>query len=230
VGEIALSLLDNAVWNSLTGHQAKFAAGTGDVRRYAPGFSPILGFADQSAPDFSSLAAICRPGESFYTDGWSGPVPEDWTLEAESTMFKMVWEGQVPEDAEAPGAVELGPEHAEAALELALLTNPGPFGIRTIELGDYFGYFEGSRLIAMAGERMWAGPFREISGVCTHPDYQGRGLARKLMAKLIKREVERGEIPFLHVMSANALARGLYKRMGFYDYLESPVRVIRRTR
>ena len=36
-------------------------------------------------------------------------------------------------------------------------------------------------LVAMAGERMQAGPWREISGVCTDPGHQGRGLARDEM-------------------------------------------------
>ena len=89
-------------------------------------------------------------------------------------------------------------------LALALLTKPGPFGPRTIELGEYFGYFDdGDRLIAMAGERMAAAGLHEISGVCTHPEHQGRGLARRLMLKLIRRQLLRGETPFLHVMRAN---------------------------
>ena len=80
----------------------------------------------------------------------------------------------------------------------------------------------------MAGERMHAGSLREISGVCTHPGFQGRGLARRLMMKLIRRQRLRGETPFLHVMSGNAGARALYERMGFRLYRESVVRVISR--
>ena len=34
----------------------------------------------------------------------------------------------------------------------------------------------------MAGERMWIGDHREVSAVCTHPEAQGRGYARALMA------------------------------------------------
>ena len=44
------------------------------------------------------------------------------------------------------------------------------------------------------------------SGVCTHPQYQRRGLARRLMLKLICRQCARAEAPFLHVMSKNAAA------------------------
>jgi len=197
------------------------------VRRYAPGFSPILGFEDSASPDFGLLAAYCSPGESFYTDAWSGPAPDGWTIEAETTMFKMIWDAEWPTDEEPSGALELRPEYAQAALDLAILTNPGPFGIRTMELGDYFGVFDGSRLIAMAGERMWADSLREVSGVCTHPDFKGRGLGRKLVAKLVRNQLARNQVPFLHVMSGKESARALYKRMGFRDSLESVVRVVR---
>jgi predicted GNAT family acetyltransferase len=70
--------------------------------------------------------------------------------------------------------------------------------------------------------------YTEISGVCTHPDYQGKGLARKLMTKLIRQQMLRNERPFLHVMSSNAGAHGLYLKMGFADYREVAVRVVSR--
>ncbi len=224
-----VSILDNIVWNSLSGPHNIYAEGTGAARRYARGFSPIIGFQDRNNPDFDSLASVCSVGETFYTDGWTGIAPDGWQIELETTMFKMVWAGPMPAVNEAPDAVPLGAEHSAEALELALLTNPGPFGLRTIELGDYYGYFEGPQLISMTGERFFAGKYREVSGVCTHPDFQGRGLAKKLMLKVIRQEMLRGEIPFLHVISSNLLARGLYERMGFENYLESIVRMISRT-
>jgi GNAT superfamily N-acetyltransferase len=223
-----MQLLDNIVWHTLTGPQARFSAGGDEARRYARGFSPIIGFADQARPNFAALSPVCEPGEHFYTDGWSGIAPSGWRIEVEATMFKMIWEAAAPADDAAPDAVPLGPEHAAQALALAELTRPGPFGLRTIELGEYFGVFDGERLIAMAGERMHAGALREISGVCTHPDHQGRGLARRLMLKLIRRQMQRDETPFLHVMSSNVGARQLYERMGFRNYRESVVRVVSR--
>jgi ribosomal protein S18 acetylase RimI-like enzyme len=221
-----LHLLDNIVWHSLTGLQAKFAEGGGDARRYARGFSPIVGFADSQAPDFAALRPYCDSGEHFYCDGWSGRVPAGWKLDAETTMYKMVWDAPAPAADEAPDATRLRDEHAPQALELALLTRPGPFGPRTPELGEYFGYFEGDRLIAMAGERMAAESLREVSGVCTHPDHRARGHARRLVLKLVHRQMARGQTPFLHVMRDNAAARELYERMGFRVYRESMVRVI----
>ena len=219
-------LLDNIIWNSLTGPHARFAAGVGDARRYARGFSPIVGFRDPERPDLLALAPFCEPDEHFYCDIWSGPVPGNCRVEKEASMLKMIWEGPMPGYDAAPDAILLSGEHAQQALDLAVLTNPGPFGIRTIELGEYFGYFEGPRLMAMAGERMAAGSLREVSGVCTHPQFQGRGLAKRLTSKLVRRQLQRGETPFLHVMTDNAVARALYERMGFRSYRETVVRVI----
>lgn len=219
-------ILDNVAWHALIGPQRRYSTGTDDARRYAPGFSPIVAFADAQRPNFDALRPFCEPGEHFYCDGWSGAAPSDWQIDAESTMFKMVWEAAIPAREETLATVRLGPEHAAQALELATLTRPGPFGPRTLELGDYFGCFEGPRLIAMAGERMFAGAFREVSGVCTHPDFQGRGLARRLMHKVIRRQMQRNEVPFLHVMRDNSGACSLYERMGFRVYREAVVRVM----
>ncbi|MES2070554.1 MAG: GNAT family N-acetyltransferase [Pseudomonadota bacterium] len=221
-----VQFLDHIFWHSLTGPHAQYASGAGGARRYARGFSPILGFVDVQHPDFAALEPYCEAGEQFYCDSWTGAAPAGWRIDAESRMFRMVWNAAVPAADAAPDAIQLGPEHAAQALELATLCRPGPFGPRTIELGDYFGYFDGQRLVAMAGERMRAAGLREISGVCTHPDYQGRGYARRLVAKLVRRQMERNETPFLHVMRDNDAAHQLYLRMGFYDYLESVVRVV----
>jgi len=224
-----LALLDNIMWNCLSGPHARFATGAGAVRRYAPGFSPIVGCAEPQHPDFATLANYCAVGDSFYIDHWSGTAPEGWRIDKEAAMFKMVWDVPTPEDDAAPDAVLLSPADAPQAMELARLTNPGPFGIRTPELGEYFGYFDGGRLIALAGERMCAGDLHEVSGICTHPDFQGRGYAKKLTLKLVRRQLLRGKRPFLHVMGHNTAARALYEKMGFRNYRETVVRVVART-
>lgn len=219
-------LLDNITWFTLTGPHAVYASGSKNARRYAAGFSPIVAFADPARPDFAALAACCQPDEQLYCPDWNGEAPAGWRIDFEKPLFRMIWEEAMPETDEFADAIRLGPQHAEQALELAQLTNPGPFGPRTIELGDYFGWFEHGRLAAMAGERMYAGSLREVSGICTHPDFRGRGLARRLTLKLIRREMQRGETPFLHVMGDNPSARRLYHKMGFRDYCETTLRVI----
>ena len=221
-------LLDNIIWFTLTGPHALYASGAMDARRYAPGFSPMVGFANPARPDFTALAACCEPDEQLYCAQWKGEAPTGWCIHVDTSLFRMVWEGAIPETDEFPDAIKLGPQHAAQALELAQLTNPGPFGLRTIELGEYFGWFEDGRLAAMAGERMHAGTLREVSGICTHPDYRGRGLASRLTLKLIRRQMQRGETPFLHVVGDNLTAYRLYQQMGFRNYCESTARVISR--
>jgi ribosomal protein S18 acetylase RimI-like enzyme len=223
-----MGILDDIFWKALTGPQAQFASGTGPARRYTRGFSPILGFEDREHPDFAALEPYCEPGERFYVDTWSGPAPTGWTIVVDKTMKRMVWTGGLPDEDPALETRPLVAADAQQALDLALLTNPGPFGLRTIELGEYFGVFDGERLVAMAGERLHAGPYREVSGVCTHPDFQGRGLARRLSSKIVRLQMQRGQLPFLHVVSSNENAHALYERMGFRDYRETVVRVVER--
>lgn len=141
----------------------------------------------------------------------------------------MVWDGPaiVPTD-EAADAVRLSVADTDQAMQLAALTRPGPFGPHTIEMGEYFGCFVAGRLVAMTGERVHAPGLREVSGVCTHPEFQGRGLARRLVAKVVGRQLGRGETPVLHVMSANTAAVGLYESLGFRVWREGPVRVVTR--
>jgi GNAT superfamily N-acetyltransferase len=223
-----IELLHNIVWHALVGAHARFAAGSGGARRYQRGVTDLVGFADAAAPDFAALRACCEAGERFYCLGWTGPVPAGWAVEREARIVKMVWDADTPPSAtDAPQPSSLTARHHAQAMALAELTQPGPFGRRTLELGDYIGAFEGDALIAMAGERMQAERLREISAVCTHPRHQGRGLARSLMLHLIRNQLGRGETPFLHVMAHNQPALGLYRKMGFRVFAESSVRIVR---
>lgn len=220
-----MHILDNVFWHALTGEQARFSSGSDRARRYAPGFSPLLAFPDLDQPDFSALSPYCEPGERFYIGGWTGTAPPGWRIEVETMMCQMVWDAPSPQASRAPARL-LGPADRAAMHELAVLTNPGPFGPRTPELGDYWGVVDGERLVAMTGERAHAGPWREVSGVCTHPEQRGRGWARELVALVVRSQLERGQQPFLHVMKANEGARALYRSMGFAQRSEQAVRVI----
>ena len=225
---MTLHLLDNIPWHALVGPHAEYSSGTNEARRYAPGFSPIIGFANVQDPNFAALAEFCAPGEPFYCGGLSGSVPRGWRIDAETRANQMVWGATPPSEDAALAAVKLGPRHVPQILQLVAVTEPGPFAERTIELGEYYGVFEDQRLIAMAGERMTAGNLREISGVCTHPAFQGRGLASRLVKALIRLQLQRNEMPFLHVMQDNGRARRIYESMGFRHHQEVVLQVITR--
>ena len=220
-------LLTNPTWHTLTGPHAAHAIGHAGARRYAPGFAPLIAFADPQRPDFDALRPHTNPGEALYCDGWGGVVPAGWRVESEIELDRMLWQGGPAPLENLTGLVRLGPEHREAVLTLAASTHPGPFGERFTELGEFLGCFEQGRLIAMAGERLQCGPFREICSVATAPEHQGRGLARRLTALLIQHQLARGETPLLHVRRGNDVASGLYERMGFAGVLTVPGRFIR---
>lgn len=99
--------------------------------------------------------------------------------------------------------------------ELTQIAFPAFFRERTGDLGLYLGIYEGDRLVAMAGERLALTGLQEISGVCTHPDFAGRGHARRLTRALLSRHRQRGIRSFLHVSEGNVAARRLYESMGF---------------
>ncbi len=63
---MGLENLDNILWRALSGSHAHLATGTDRIRRYAKGYSPLLGFRDPPNPDFAALAPFCEPGERFY--------------------------------------------------------------------------------------------------------------------------------------------------------------------
>jgi len=220
--------LDNIVWHCLTGLHARFASGTATIRRFARGFSPIIGFADFARPDLDVLAPYCDAGEHFYCIAWPGPVASGWALTADAPGLQLVWDAPTPPADDASAAVRLQARDVPAMQALVALTQPGPFAARTIELGEYYGVFDDGRLVAMAGERMGVGAFREISGVCTHPGFQGRGHARRLIEKLVRLQLARGQTPFLHVMADNHNAHRLYQRMGFRLRSQMMLRVIER--
>ena len=111
--------------------------------------------------------------------------------------------------------VDLNISHVDEMLALVELTKPGPFFRRTPELGTYLGIREAGQLVAMAGERLRPLGHTEISAVCTHPEYRGRGYASSLVSALVQKIIGRGETPFLHVRTENAEAIRVYEKLGF---------------
>lgn len=126
----------------------------------------------------------------------------------------MVWNGSAPPPAKH--AIEdLNLTDVAEMLGLVELTQPGPFLRRTPELGTYLGIRERGQLVAMAGERIRPLGYTEISAVCTHPEYRGRGYASSLVSALIQKITKRDEIPFLHVRTENVGAISVYEKLGF---------------
>jgi ribosomal protein S18 acetylase RimI-like enzyme len=213
--------LDNPIWQALTTSQAHLAKTGKMARRFPNDVTSLGGFPTPVQDAYESLAAILDDvnATGLFFDSPQHP-PAGWTVIAGAPLLQMVHEnGRTTVACTSESApreiLELTGADAREMLTLAQLTKPGPFGLRTRELGTYLGIRNEGRLIAMAGERLRVPGFTEISAVCTHPDHLGRGHAAALMTTLIERIESRGEMPFLHVREDNARAIALYERLGF---------------
>jgi predicted GNAT family acetyltransferase len=82
-------------------------------------------------------------------------------------------------------------------------------------MGNYYGIFEKGKLAAIAGERLKPDGFTEVSAICTHPDFQGKGYASRLTEHVARQIQEEGHTPFLHVKQDNKRAIEVYRRIGF---------------
>jgi predicted GNAT family acetyltransferase len=209
-----LSELDNPFWSSLNSRHRARARCTGNAARYPPEFAPFLGVANADMDASDALAALVEPGESVYLIGVAPRVSSEWKLEAFRPLAQMICTAPIPV-IDGPEVIELNEEHCADVLALTALVYPHYFRPRTMELGRYFGIYRDRRLAAMIGERMGTDTTQEMSAICTHPDFNGCGYARRLTALLTNDNLERGRLPFLHVSHENPRAKKLYEQMGY---------------
>jgi ribosomal protein S18 acetylase RimI-like enzyme len=210
------SLLDNPVWHALTGPLSRFAArhSTTDLVHFDPEVSVF------SAVDRIDDAMWQRIGDLVGVDGSCGlfrdvveSPPDGWEELFRGPCWQMV-AGPIPEPLGLE-AVPLGPEDHSEMLALAERTEPGPFQLRTPDLGRFVGVRRDGRLVAMAGERFRVPGYVEISAVCTHPDARGEGLAAELTLNAAHAIRAGGDEAFLHVLESNENAVRLYQKLGF---------------
>ena len=225
--------LDNVIWQALTTRQASFARASGSARKFLSEVGPLSAFGNGEADGFESLAALLGDqdlGVLFLEHPYE--AREGWEWIAGAALVQMVSEnaGAVIHSNGEHEPVELGLGDLPEMIELTHLTKPGPFGRRTHELGTYLGIRNGNKLVAMAGERLKVPGFTEVSAVCTHPDYLGRGYASTLMLEVMRRIRERDETPFLHVRGDNARAIGLYGSLGFRTRWTGHYAVLKKTK
>jgi ribosomal protein S18 acetylase RimI-like enzyme len=210
--------LDNVIYNALTTRQAHFAEVSGTARRFHPEVTLLSGFDAPEDEGYASLGGLVAVGETlaiFLDENYENRP--GWEYVVGAPLLQMVYENGETESASRASSeiVELGVADSRDMLELTSLTQPGPFGPRTHELGTYLGIRIKGRLAAMAGERLKVPGHTEVSAVCTHPDFLGRGYAGALMREVMQGICNRGETPFLHVREDNLRAIELYKRLGF---------------
>jgi predicted GNAT family acetyltransferase len=220
--------LDRPPWSALTSSHAAFSLGDDLARRYRPEFSPLSAVREVSAPCLQALSALMQPGEIFGVFADAPVAASGDLVEVVHRPLEQFVYGAHEVAAPREEFVRLTEADVPDMMALVKLTDPGPFAVRTIALGDYLGIRRGGRLAAMAGERMKFPGFTEISAVCTHPEDRGRGLAEALVRVLMRNILARGEVPFLHIFSDNQAARALYVKLGFTHRRSLVVSVLKR--
>jgi GNAT superfamily N-acetyltransferase len=208
--------LDNPIWTALNSGSASFAYGNGTVRfidRRIGFFAGIPLYDTEhlhqlyEAMDSGMRVIVFPPGNL--------DLDAKWKVRNDNALLQMVFDKpsinlSLDESIRALAAADV-PE----MLALTQLAKPGPFLENTIAFGGYFGFFVDGKLVSMAGTRLAAGPYTEVSAVCTHPDFVGRGLAQRVLPHVLNYVQQQGQIPYLQLYPDNLPAYRLYQRLGF---------------
>ena len=211
-----MTMLDRPIWHSLNQAHAHFSLGDETARRFQPDVNMFASAVDDTPEAMARLADLISPGEACYI--LQVPdirIPDTLSLLKQARGVQMVYQHADLSACLEDDIIALDATDAPEMLALATLTEPGPFLPRTHEMGRFWGVRIDGRLAAMAGERMRFDGHTEVSGVCAHPDFRGRGLAKRLSAKVTREILARGDTPFLHAWATNDTAIGLYESLGF---------------
>jgi predicted GNAT family acetyltransferase len=221
------TLLNNAIWHALSTDQSYLAQGNHLAKRFPRDVSPFAAIKTQSPAAYESLGKLLTGDTAAVCFDSEPTLPPGWTTRISLDVYQMIYEGPPPV---TPNTVVRRLTYADVPEMLALtkLTEPGPFLPRTIDLGAYYGIHDSGSLVALAGERLRLTGFTEVSAVCTHPAFRGRGYGNALMSKVMSGILNRNETPFLHVKTDNP-ATALYQKLGFQIRAQLHLAVIQQT-
>lgn len=207
--------LDRVVWETLATYHAPLSEGNALARRFLRDVNVFASARDDSPAALAELAALVQPGEQVFVAQVPQIVIPSALVEIKSALGVQMLATRLPDAVPKTDITILTDADAPEMLALAKLTEPGPFLARTNRMGRFLGVRVDGRLAAMAGERMRIPGYTELSGVCTHPDFRGRGFARRLSTVVVLDIAARGERAFLHAWKSNHTAIALYEQLGF---------------
>jgi GNAT superfamily N-acetyltransferase len=236
-------LFPNPPLASLSTAFAAIALRRGLALKFPREITPFAALLENSAEALTDLHALLEPSESTYVVSFE-PLPSipGISVAGPYRVRQFEWPADAPLPP-IPHNFPIEPLTCAGAAEMVELTSiafPGFFRIRTCEMGPYFGVRSAGgsgnnagRLAAMGGERMnirdsREREFHEISGLCTLPEFRGRGHAATLLAYLLRHHHNAGVRSYLHVASENTTAIALYQRLGFRPRGEFPLYSVRR--
>jgi predicted GNAT family acetyltransferase len=205
----------NPVWHALHTRHRHFAAAAGAACRYPADVAP---FAAVTAPSISALRelhSLLAPAEFVWLFAEGFAQPPEISLAGTLACLQMVLPPKVTPPRATTEILRLGAADVPQMLALTNLAFPGFFRNRTNQMGSYYGVRVAGELVAMGGERLMLDGYPEISGVCTHPAYRGKGFGASIIWQLVRDHRRDGLVSWLHVGAANVHAVELYRRLGF---------------
>jgi ribosomal protein S18 acetylase RimI-like enzyme len=212
--ELPEALFTNPVWHALHGPHRHLAIVEGDACRYPADIAPFGAIAAPTKRALDELRSLMAPGESVW-------IADHGTMTAGLSVVEALdcVQMALPQEAEPPPESDrvqaLTASDANEMVRLTDLAFPGFFRSRTYRMGSYCGVRANGELIAMGGERLRLEGYPELSGICTHPAHRGQGLARDVIARLVRGHRRDGFRSWLHVGAHNTPAIDLYMALGF---------------
>ncbi|MBO0343748.1 GNAT family N-acetyltransferase [Roseibium limicola] len=212
-------VLDRPVWSALESRQFGLSTGGTAAKRFLAEVSPFAATSDDAPESYAALGDLLDPKDPddqiFLMQVPTCLIPECCHISLQAQGVQMLKSRPAVGVSPRTDIAALGLDDRAEMTALAALTKPGPFRARTPEMGQFWGVRIDGRLAAMAGQRLALPGYVEVSGVCTHPDFRGQGLAAALSDYVAAQILAHGDRPFLHAWADNDGAIKLYKRLGF---------------
>lgn len=214
-------MLANPIWHALHSRQKHIAIGNEVACRYPTDMAPFAAMETANKDSLKALHALLEPGERVWVRDNDNAALAELPIDLRFDCYQMIASAKPDVKVSPHSIIPLSMNEAPEMLALTAITFPEFFRARTAEMGRNFGIRSAEgQLIALCGERMMPGNATELSGICTHPDHRGKGLAATLITHLLALHRAEGITSWLHVNRDNDAAVNLYKRTGFEVYSE----------
>ena len=133
-------LLHNPVYNALLSGDRHLSLGNDQVKFFDEQVSPFAGFETGYTNGFIDLYDLLPSGRKIlYASPSIIQQPTGWKILHEIKGLQFVYAADGDPEKNFPDIIPLGPAHVDEMVQLAALTKPGPFGLKTIDFGYYFG-------------------------------------------------------------------------------------------
>src|SRR4029077_9731300 len=131
--------LDQVIWRALTSCHRDVAEGDHLALRYLAPIAPFAATTDVSTASFQSLLALLPVGDRIALFTLEEIMPPSSFSVIERGFVDQMILLKTPSGAGSTPIVRLNARDVPDMLALVDVTHPGPFGPRTIELGQYIG-------------------------------------------------------------------------------------------